>query len=250
MTQSSRAITWLATTLYPNQITQNIAEPFSFLGPDFEDIPTGGFEGWEIIDTSRWRLHLMPGVKFHNGEIWDADAAKWNIDTLGSNVEYQSYSNVRASHAEEVDDLTVDFVCDENPCSALSRFAQFHLFIAPAHYQNTTQEDRDAKGQTIGWGPYQWKEWKRGQFFKLERYEDYVEPHPQRFIYQRGSIKEVTYVWREEELVRMAMIQAGEADLAWAVSGDLGDDLNVGTVASGWIAPITDHYPFGRQHPT
>ena len=170
--------TWLATTLYPNQITQNIAQQFSFLGPDFEDIPTGGFEGWEIIDTSRWRLHLMPGVKFHNGEIWDADAAKWNIDTLGSNVEYQSYSNVRASHAEEVDDLTVDFVCDENPCPVLSRFAQFHLFIAPAHYQNTTQEDRDAKGQTIGWGPYQWKEWKRGQFFKLERHEDYVEPHP------------------------------------------------------------------------
>jgi ABC-type transport system substrate-binding protein len=59
----------------------------------------------------------------------------------------------------------------------------------------------------------------------MERYDDYVDPGD-RWIAQAGTIREATYLWRPEELVRAAMIQAGEAHLAWAVSGDLADQLN------------------------
>ncbi len=235
---------WLGTTLTPNQVYHNVVQPISFLAPDFVDTATGGFESFEIIDPSRWRLHLMPGVKFHNGEEWNAEAAKWNIDILGSNVEFNPYSNVRGSHAEIIDDLTVDFVCDEKACPLLPRYAQFHVFVAPGYYQDNSQEDRDEAGLVIGWGPYEWADWKRGESITMKRYEDYVEPQPVAYISQKGTINDVTYLWRGEELVRMAMIQTGEADVAWAVSGDLADDLinsehgNAVTIVSGEVYTV------------
>ena len=216
---------WLSTTLYPNQIVQNIAQPFAFFGPDFTDVVTAGFTGFEQVSPQTWRLSLQEGVKFHNGEEWNAEAAKWTIDKLGGSVEFQPFSQVRESHGEVVDEYTVDFVC-ETACPVLPRFGQYHIFRAPAHFDASTEEERDASGQVIGWGPYEWVEWNRGENIKLKAYEGYVEPQLVNFMTQAPTIKDVTYVWREEELVRSAMIQAGEADIAWAMAIDQADAIN------------------------
>lgn len=216
---------WLSTTLYPNQIIQNIAQPFSLFGPDFTDTVTGGFTGFEQTEPNTWRLFLREGVTFHNGEEWNAEAAAWTIDTLGGSVEFQPFSQVRESHAEIIDPLTVDFVC-ESSCPVLPRFGQYHIFRAPADYQNKTQEERDETGEVIGWGPYKWVEWNRGIDIRLEAHEGYVEPQPVNFMTQAPSITDVTYVFREEELVRAAMIQTGEAHVAWAMAIDHADAIN------------------------
>ena len=216
---------WLSTTLYPNQVIQNIAQPFALFGPDFEDTATGGFTGFELVGPDTWRLSLREGVEFHNGEPWNAEAAKYTIDALGGSVEFQPYSQVGDSHAEIVDEYTVDFVCEEG-CPVLARFGQFHVFVAPEDHQSTPQDERDASGQVIGWGPYEWVEWNRGRDIKLTAYEGYVEPQPVHFMTQAPTIKDVNYLWREEELVRSAMVQAGEADLIWAVAIDQAEPIN------------------------
>ena len=218
---------WISTTLYPNQIIHNIAQPISFFGPDFTDTATAGFTGFEQVEPNKWRLSLREGVTFHNGEPWNAEAAAYTINQLGGNVEYQPYSQVREAHAEIVDDMTVDFICTSAAgCPVLPRFGQFHIFIAPGYHQNVSQEDRDASGQVIGWGPYVWEEYVRGESISLSAYEDYVEPQPIDFITQAPSIKDAQYIWRSEETVRSAMIQTGEADLSWAVSIDQAEPIN------------------------
>ena len=218
---------WISTTLYPNQIIHNIAQPISFFGPDFTDTATAGFTGFEQIVPNTWRLSLREGVTFHNGEAWNAEAAAYTINQLGGNVEYQPYSQVREAHAEIVDDYTVDFVCDSAAgCPVLPRFGQFHIFIAPGYHQNVSQEDRDASGQVIGWGPYVWGEYVRGESISLTAYDGYVEPQPVNFMTQAPSITDAQYLWRSEETVRSAMIQTGEADLSWAVSIDQAEPIN------------------------
>ena len=218
---------WISTTLYPNQIIHNIAQPISFFGPDFTDTATAGFTGFEQVEPNKWRLNLREGVTFHNGEPWNAEAAAYTINQLGGNVEYQPYSQVREAHAEIIDDMTVDFNCTSAAgCPVLPRFGQFHIFIAPGYHQNVSQEDRDASGQVIGWGPYVWEEYVRGESISLTAYEDYVEPQPVDFITQAPSIKDAQYIWRSEETVRSAMIQTGEADLSWAVSIDQAEPIN------------------------
>ena len=216
---------WISTTLYPNQIVHNVAQPISFFGPDFTDTATGGFTGFEQAEPNTWRLSLREGVKFHNGEDWNAEAAAYTINQLGSNVEYQPYSQVREARAEIIDDMTVDFVC-ESACPVLPRFGQFHIFVAPNYHQTVSQEDRDASGQVIGWGPYMWDEWVRGEYITLTAYDGYVEPQPVDFITQAPTITDAQYIWREEETVRSAMIQTGEADLSWAVSIDQAEPIN------------------------
>ncbi len=218
---------WISTTLYPNQIIHNIAQPISFFGPDFTDTATAGFTGFEQVEPNKWRLSLREGVTFHNGEPWNAEAAAYTINQLGGNVEYQPYSQVREAHAEVIDDMTVDFVCTSKAgCPVLPRFGQFHIFVAPGYHQNVSQEERDASGQVIGWGPYVWEEYVRGESISLTAYEDYVEPQPIDFITQAPSIKDAQYIWRSEETVRSAMIQTGEADLSWAVSIDQAEPIN------------------------
>ena len=218
---------WISTTLYPNQIIHNIAQPISFFGPDFTDTATAGFTGFDQVEPNKWRLSLREGVTFHNGEPWNAEAAAYTINQLGGNVEYQPYSQVREAHAEIIDDMTVDFICTSAAgCPVLPRFGQFHIFIAPGYHQNVSQEERDASGQVIGWGPYVWEEYVRGESISLTAYEDYVEPQPIDFITQAPSIKDAQYIWRSEETVRSAMIQTGEADLSWAVSIDQAEPIN------------------------
>ena len=120
---------WISTTLYPNQIIHNIAQPISFFGPDFTDTATAGFTGFEQVEPNKWRLSLREGVTFHNGEPWNAEAAAYTINQLGGNVEYQPYSQVREAHAEIIDDMTVDFICTSAAgCPVLPRFGQFHIF--------------------------------------------------------------------------------------------------------------------------
>lgn len=216
---------WLSTTLYPNQVVHNVVQPISFFGPDFTDTATAGFTGFDQVEPNTWRLSLREGVKFHNGEDWNAEAAAYTINQLGSNVEYQPYSQVREARAEIIDDLTVDFIC-ESACPVLPRFGQFHIFVAPGYHQDVSQEDRDASGQVIGWGPYMWDEWVRGEYITLTAFDGYVEPQPVDFITQAPTITDAQYIWREEETVRSAMIQTGEADLSWAVSIDQAEPIN------------------------
>ncbi len=218
---------WISTTLYPNQVIHNVAQPISFFGPEFTDTATAGFTGFEQVEPNVWRLSLREGVTFHNGEAWNAEAAAYTINQLGSNVEYQPYSQVREAHADIIDDYTVDFVCTSAAgCPVLPRFGQFHVFVAPGYHHDVSQEDRDASGEVIGWGPYQWKEWVRGEYIDLTANADYVEPQPVNFITQAPSIKDARYIWRGEETVRSAMIQTGEADLSWAVSIDQAEPIN------------------------
>jgi peptide/nickel transport system substrate-binding protein len=136
---------WISTTLYPNQVVQNIAQPFAFFGSEFTDIATAGFIGFEQMGPNKWRLSLREGVTFHNGEPWNPQAAKYTIGALGNNVTYQPYSQVGESHAEVVDEFTLDFVCND-PCPVLPRFGQYHLFVGPKYHQETPQEERDASG--------------------------------------------------------------------------------------------------------
>src|SRR5918992_1167996 len=60
------------------------SDPFTYIsGKDLEVVPLSGVDRWEQIAPERWRFFLRPKVKFHNGEPWNAPAAKLGIDWIG-----------------------------------------------------------------------------------------------------------------------------------------------------------------------
>ena len=235
-TEPSDPDPWKATTLFPNQLAQNITQPISFLGPDFVDQRTVGFTGWEMHDGgAKWILNLAEGMEFHNGEPWNAEAAKYSLDYLGSCVDCGPYGQVGASSGEVIDEYTVAWNL-ENANPALPRFGQFTIFRAPADHAENDGEAQAASGHVVGWGPYKYGEWIRGEKYTINRWDDY--PANNSFMSQAGTINTAEYVWRSEETVRSAMIQAGEADIAWGMAGDMASELE-NSDHGGWVKIVS-----------
>ena len=53
-------------------------------------------ERWEIVSPTTWRFHLRRGVKFHDGETFDAQDVKYSFET------YLDPKNRRASFAKGI----------------------------------------------------------------------------------------------------------------------------------------------------
>ena len=199
-------------------IRANIQDPLTWQsGDDLRIVPTTATVGWEQVDLDTWRFELRQGVKFHNGEPWNAEAALYSfgfqgdITNEGGSIRYTGpYRGVA------VDEFTVDINCDL-PCPIFPNTAFFLDFEAPEWHAGASDADRSR--QSIGLGPYQHVDWKVGVSITQEAYEDYV-PVGDHFEFQKPFIKNAKWVWRSEPTVIGAMIQTGEADIGWDIGVD------------------------------
>ncbi len=137
-----------------------------------EVVPLSGVQAWEQIAEDRWRFYLTPGVKFHNGEEWNAEAARIGIDIQGHEyIGQASHGYTGTVVGEVIDNLIVDVVC-EAACPIFPRTAFFIGFQAPEWWSYASLVERTEK--TIGFGPYVQVEHRRGRHIKLEKYDKYV----------------------------------------------------------------------------
>ena len=168
-------------------------------------------ESWEAVDgnAGHWRFNLRQGIEFHNGEIFDANAAATDINFIKLPERGMIYSESLGGPHEvtAVDDYTLDLVCD-SPCPLAPTGVRFTHFAAPEWYTNASEDDR--RSMFITSGPYKFVEWQRGIKIVTEPYENYWQG-------EQKAFSEVTIFWRDEDTVRSAMVQTGEADWAFAV---------------------------------
>ncbi len=201
---------------------------------NFEVVPLSGTESWEQVADDRWRFKLTPGVKFHNGEDWNAAAAKQGIDIQGSeSIGQSSHSYTGDVTGEVVDDLTVDAVCG-GPCPILPRSAFLIGFQAPDWWNSESTTPLERAEITIGFGPYKQTEYRRSRHIKFEKYEDYIPNEMAPNDAQAPTIDEITIEWRAESLVRASMVEVGEAD--WAMNLNLEHKDSVPVFKTGGAA--------------
>src|SRR5437867_5763136 len=163
-------------------------------------------ESWKRLNPTTWQFALRKGVKFHNGDDFNADSVKVSLDTA-TNPETKATISFELSTivgTEIVDPFTVN-VATRTPDFLLPvRLGElFGLMLAPKH---TTAMGKEAIAtKPNGTGPFKLVTWAKNERLMLEANENYW----------RGAPKVKTIVVRPilEDAARIAALQAGEVDL-------------------------------------
>lgn len=235
-----------------NTICDDIAsDPLTWIdNTNFEVVPLSPIESWEQLEPTRWQFKLREGVKFHNGAPWNATQAAFWIDFFGDEETSGHYnSNDFSFHGvisgEVVDEFTLDVVCGK-PCPILPRTTIFTKFQDVGWFEQASEDDIEKT--TVGLGPYKIVQWRPGIEVELEAFADYKPNNA--YDAQAPAVQHLFQVWRNEPLVRAAMLQAGEAD--WAEISlddrDMVPQFKVGTNNEVWLWAIdTIHHPELRK---
>jgi peptide/nickel transport system substrate-binding protein len=221
-------------SVYASITRANMVEALTWQsGDDLRIVPTSATESWEQLAPDKWRFQLRQGVKFHNGEDWNAQAALPSLAYLGIPAnDNPSYPYTGAYTGEATDEYTLDITCAQG-CPIFPQTAFFVFFEAP-NYLATTPEDQIVR-QSVGFGQYKLVQWDAGVSITQEVYDGYV-PVGDHFEFQKPLIQNVKWVWRGEPTVIAAMVKTGEADMGWDVGVDASKSLNEDQIRIGTSA--------------
>lgn len=182
-------------------VNDNIYETLMARKPDGTLVPGLASSEPKLLDPTTWEVKLRPGVKFHNGEPFNADAVAYSIRRIIDpkfNSEQISFFNT-IKGAEKVDDHTVKIFTTGPDPILLSRLYWMKM-VPPAH-----SKDPKFAETPVGTGPYRFVKWARGQNIILEANPAYWGEKP--------AIKKVTYRFVSDPGTRLAGLKAGEFDV-------------------------------------
>lgn len=161
-------------------------------------------------DYKTWTFKLRPGVKFHDGTPFNAQAVKENFDRQkdpANNCRCAFYI-AYVHDVEVVDDLTVAYHLND---PQVNQPALMTLPSANGVAQSPTAwkaKGDDYNRSPVGTGPFILKSWTAGDRMVLEKNPDYWNKgHP---YLDRIILKPLP-----DTQSRFASLQSGEADIVW-----------------------------------
>ncbi|WP_257346766.1 staphylopine-dependent metal ABC transporter substrate-binding lipoprotein [Pseudalkalibacillus decolorationis] len=133
-------------------------------------------KSWEISEDGRvYTFHLRKDVKFHDGEPFNAEAVKKNIEAVQNNAEKHSWIKLstKIESVNVVDEYTVELVLSETYYPTLVELSMTrpYVFISPKDFMNGGTK-AGVEG-FHGTGPYILTEHKTDQYATFEANEDY-----------------------------------------------------------------------------
>ena len=203
-----------------------------------EVAPTSLVESWKQTAPDQWEYKLRPGVTFHDGEAWNAEA--WQVYARITGVQefgQGAFAHTGPYSVEPIDELTAQINCGEN-CPLFPRGLNLSKTNSPAPLRDVQTVDQlNSITDGIGAGPFQVVTWNRGQNIVTEKFEDFV-PAPETPEYAAPILNEIEWQWRQEPGVRNAMIQAEEADWAFLLTLSDAEELGPERFVTGGTAEI------------
>lgn len=161
---------------------------------------------WEMLDNdTRIRFKLREGVKFHDGEPFNAEAVKFTFHRLlnGDGPQRSNYNAIK--EVKVVDDYTVDFILDHPDPVLLTKLSGYAAMIVPPKYIKEKGDDYFGT-HPVGTGPFKFVSYKPGVRLVLERNPDYWDGAP--------KLKKLVYRYISEPSTQAAELMAGRLDIA------------------------------------
>ena len=147
-------------------VTGNLFESLLFRARNAELSPGLAID-WRIVDETTWEFILRPGVTFHDGSPFNAEAAAYSVNRMvAEDFETQRGSYIRGiAGAEVLDDNTIRVLTDGPNAILPLQIAQVPMVPNGA--------GAEINENPIGTGPYRFVEWNRGQSITSEINPDY-----------------------------------------------------------------------------
>lgn len=194
-------------------VVDNIFDTLVMRDKDMQLVP-GLAESWTAVNDTTWEFKLRRGVKFHDGEDFNADAVKFTIDRiLDPAAKSPTLSYIRTiSGVEVVDPYTVRITTNGPDPLLPTRMSRYPAYIVPPAYVKQVGNDVFAS-KPVGTGAYKFVEFVPDQHVILEANPDYWRGAP--------SIGRV--IWRAipDGTARLTALATGEVDLIENVPVDL-----------------------------
>jgi peptide/nickel transport system substrate-binding protein len=171
---------------------------------------------WTFVDDKTIEFKLRPGVKFHNGEDFDATAVKFSVDRI-MNADFKSAFRGNFKSIQDVtiqDPLTVRFVLNKTD-AALLDFISAQLAIVPPKYIKDVGDAGFSK-KPMGTGPFKFVEWVKDDHITLEANESYWSGS----FKGKPLVKTVVFRPIPEASTRIAELKTGSVDLIQDVAAD------------------------------
>lgn len=138
-------------------------------------------ESWGISEDGKvYTFHLRKDVKFHDGEPFNAEAVKKNIDAVQKNAEKHAWImlSTKIESVNVVDEYTVELVLSEAYYPTLVELSMTrpYVFLSPKDFKNG--ETKDGVSGFNGTGPYILSEHKTDEYATFKANENYWNGSP------------------------------------------------------------------------
>jgi len=182
-------------------------------------------ESWEADESLQdWTVTLRQGITFHDGETFDADAVKANLDAAVESPLVGLALAPMIESIEVVDTYTV-VIHTTSPWASVpgSLFAlQPGMMISPNSF-----DDMDTAAQhPVGTGAFEFEEWVRDDHFSVVRNDDYWRTADNGD--QLPYLDRIEFRVLVDSAARAAALASGEIDLMYTVRApDIADYLEM-----------------------
>lgn len=184
----------------------NIYDPLTDISKDLKVVPALA-ESWENVEPTVWEFKLRKGVKFHNGNDFDAEDVRYTI--LRARDWPQSRQTAEVATVKDVvivDPHTIRIETTVPDAILPTRLISIYILDKETCEPHTTAGDEAwLSTHAIGTGPYKLEKWERGSFCQITAFAEHWRGKP--------TVEKIRYVAVSNDATRVAKFLDGEIDI-------------------------------------
>jgi peptide/nickel transport system substrate-binding protein len=182
-------------------VLYNVLETLTKIHPDGKVTPLLA-ESWEVSpDLKTYTFKLRRGIKFQNGEPFNAQAVKFSFDRAGgeksTNKDKRTYAKLSTQVSDDYTVVVINKEIDPN--------LPFVLGQPTAVIVEPKSADSNAT-QPVGTGPYKLQNWVKGSSLILTAWDGFRSP-------SSIKLKRVTFRFISDSAAQASSMLAGDVDV-------------------------------------